>query len=88
MEILKVAATSDANSVARAIMGALSKAELVEAHAIGAGAVNQAVKAVAIARRSFERRGQQLVMTPGFMEIEIDGQQRTGVRLIIECRST
>ena len=86
MEILRVAATSDVNAVARAILGALSKAPLVEAHAIGAGAVNQAVKAVAIARRNFERRGQELVMTPGFIEVEIDGQERTGVRLIIECR--
>jgi stage V sporulation protein S len=86
MEILKVAATSDVNAVARAIMGALSKAQLVEAHAIGAGAVNQAVKAVAIARRNFGQRGQEIVMTPGFIEVEVDGQERTGVRLIIECR--
>ena len=88
MEVLKVAAASDVNAVARAIMGALSKAQLVEAHAIGAGAVNQAVKAVAIARRSFERRGQEIIMTPGFIEVEIDGQERTGVRLIIECRQS
>jgi len=86
MEILKVAATSDVNAVARAIMGALSKAQLVEAHAIGAGAVNQAVKAVAIARRNCGRRGQEIVMTPGFIEVEVDGQERTGIRLIIECR--
>lgn len=86
MEILKVAAMSDVNAVARAIMGALSKAPLVEAHAIGAGAVNQAVKAVAIARRNFQRHGQELIMTPGFIEVEVDGQERTGIRLIIESR--
>jgi stage V sporulation protein SpoVS len=84
MEVLKVAASSDANSVARAIVGALRKAQLVETHAIGAGAVNQAVKAVAIARRSLQRESRDLVMTPGFIEVEVDGQERTGVRLIIE----
>jgi stage V sporulation protein S len=87
MEVLKVAASSDANAVARAIVGALRKSQLVEAHAIGAGAVNQAVKAVAIARRVLERRGQDLMVTPGFIEVEVDGQERTGLRLIIESRS-
>lgn len=84
MEILKVAAASNPNSVARAIVGALRKAPQVEAHAIGAGAVNQAVKAIAIARRLIERQGRDLIMTPGFIEVEIDGQERTGVRILIE----
>jgi len=84
MEVLKVAASSDVNAVARAIVGALRKSQLVETHAIGAGAVNQAVKAVAIARRLLERRGRDLMVTPGFIEVEVDGQERTGVRLIIE----
>ena len=83
-----MAAASDVNAVARAIMGALSKAQLVEAHAIGAGAVNQAVKAVAIARRSLERSGQEIFVTPGFIEVEVDGKDRTGIRLIIECRQS
>ncbi len=86
MEILKVGAKSDANAVAKAIVGALRKAPMVEAHAIGAGAVNQAVKAVAIARRILERQGRVLVMTPGFIDIEVDGVPRTAVRLLIECR--
>lgn len=86
MEVLKVAASSDANSVARAILGALGKAKLVETHAIGAGAVNQAVKAVAIARRNLARDNKDLIMTPGFIEVEVDGQERTGVRFIIENR--
>ena len=86
MEILKIAASSDANSVARAIVGALRKSPIVETHAIGAGAVNQAVKAVAIARRRMGGNDQDLYMTPGFIEIEVDGQERTGVRFIIENR--
>ena len=88
MEVLKVAASSDANSVARAIVGALRKSQLVETHAIGAGAVNQAVKAVAIARRTLQRENGDLIMTPGFIEVEIEGQERTGVRLIIEQHTT
>jgi stage V sporulation protein S len=84
MEVLKVAATSDTNALAGAIAGALEKERLVEAHAIGAGAVNQAVKAIAIARRFIERQGDRLKITPGFMDLEIDGEKRTGIRFIIE----
>ena len=53
METLKVSSKSNPNSVAGAIAGALSKEPMVELQAIGAGAVNQAVKAVAVARRFF-----------------------------------
>jgi len=84
MEVLKVAATSDTNALAGAIAGALGKDRVVEAHAIGAGAVNQAVKAIAIARRFIEQQGDELIITPGFMDLEIDGEKRTGVRFIIE----
>ncbi|MFQ6117490.1 MAG: stage V sporulation protein S [Candidatus Bipolaricaulia bacterium] len=84
MEVLKVAATSDTNALAGAIAGALEKDHVVEAHAIGAGAVNQAVKAIAIARRFIERQGDELIITPGFMDLEIDGEERTGIRFIIE----
>lgn len=84
MEILKVASTSDTNSLAGAITGALEKDRLVEAHAIGAGAVNQAVKAIAIARRFIERQGNQLKVIPGFMDLVIDGEEKTGIRFIIE----
>lgn len=84
MEILKVASTSNSNSVAGAIAGALEKDNVVEAHAIGAGAVNQAVKAIAIARHFIERRGGELKVTPGFMDLEIEGEEKTGIRFIIE----
>jgi len=84
MEVLKVASMSDVNALAGAIAGALEKDCLVEAHAIGAGAVNQAVKAIAIARRFIEREGDRLKVTPGFMDLEIDGEKRTGIRFIIE----
>jgi stage V sporulation protein SpoVS len=84
MEVLKVASTSDANALAGAIAGALEKDNIVEAHAIGAGAVNQAVKAIAIARRFIERGGGELRVIPGFMDLEIDGVEKTGIRFIVE----
>lgn len=85
MEILKVASRSNPNSVSGAIAGALEQEGVVEVHAIGAGAVNQTVKAIAIARRLIERDGARSVrVTPGFMEIEIDGATRTGIRFVVE----
>lgn len=86
MEVLKIASTSNPNAVARALTGALETSPIVEAHAIGAGAVNQAAKAVAIARRDVEREGRDLVMTPGFIEIEIDDRERTAMRFFVEYR--
>lgn len=85
MEILKVAATSNPNAVAGAIAGALELAGLVEAHAIGAGAVNQTIKAIAIARRLVEREGEPEVrVIPGFVDLEVAGDVRTGMRFVIQ----
>lgn len=85
MEILKVAATSNPNAVAGAIAGALESSGLVEAHAIGAGAVNQAVKAIAIARRLVEREGEpEIKVVPGFIDVEIGGEVKTGMRFVIQ----
>ena len=85
MKILKVASRSSPNSVSGAIAGALEQDGVVELHAIGAGAVNQAIKAIAIARRLMESEGSApLRVTPGFMEIEIGQDTRTGIRLIVE----
>jgi stage V sporulation protein S len=85
MEILKVASRSNPNSVSGAIAGALEQDGVVELHAIGAGAVNQTVKAIAIARRLIEEDGAPSIkVIPGFMEIEIDGERKTGIRFIVE----
>ncbi len=85
MEILKVAASSDPNAVAGAIVGALESHGIVEAHAIGAGAVNQAVKAIAIARRLVEREGEpEIKVVPGFIDVEIGGEMKTGMRFVIQ----
>ncbi len=85
MDILKVASRSNPNSVSGAIAGALEKDGVVELHAIGAGAVNQTVKAIAISRRLLEKEGDPpLRVIPGFMELQIDGELRTGMRFIVE----
>jgi stage V sporulation protein SpoVS len=85
MDILKVASRSNPNSVSGAIAGALEKDGVVELHAIGAGAVNQTVKAIAISRRLLEKDGDPpLRVIPGFMELQIDGELRTGMRFIVE----
>ncbi len=85
MEILKVASRSNPNSVSGAIAGALDQDGVVEIHAVGAGAVNQTVKAIAIARRLVEEDGSNHIkVIPGFMELDIGGEQRTGIRFIVE----
>ena len=81
MEILKVSSKSNPNKVAGAIAGAIGKAGKVEIQAIGAGAVNQAVKAVAIAKRFMEEKGQEIYMVPCFIDVVIEGQRRTGISI-------
>ncbi len=85
MEILKVASHSSPKSVSGAIVGALEQDGAVEIHAIGAGAVNQTVKAIAISRRIIEADGSPPIkVIPGFIELEIDGERRTAIRFIVE----
>jgi len=83
MEILKVSSKSNPNKVAGAIAGVISKNEQVELQAIGAGAVNQAVKAVAIASRFLREQGTKVSMVPGFVEIQIGEEMRTGITIKI-----
>ncbi|MDN5361504.1 MAG: stage sporulation protein [Moorella sp. (in: firmicutes)] len=86
MEVLKVAARSNPNSVAGALAGVLREKGGVEIQAVGAGALNQAIKAVAIARGFVAPSGLDIVCIPAFVDIQIDGQERTAVKLIIEAR--
>jgi stage V sporulation protein S len=83
MEILKVASSSNPNSVAGAIAGAIESDGIVEAHTIGAGAVNQAVKAIAISRRLLDGEGKELSIIPGFIDLEIEGEEKTGIKFVI-----
>ena len=84
MEVLKVSAKSVPNSVAGAIAGVIRDSGSVEVQAVGAGATNQAVKAVAIARGYLAPAGMDLVCVPTFGNIIINNEERTAIRLIVE----
>ena len=86
VEVLKVSATSKPVAVAGAIAGVIRSQSKVEVQAIGAGAINQAVKAIAISRGYVAPGGIDLVCIPSFIDISIDGEERTGIRLLIEAR--
>ncbi|MBE3551210.1 MAG: Stage V sporulation protein [Brockia lithotrophica] len=86
MEILKVSAKSNPNAVAGALAGVIREKGAAEIQAIGAGAVNQAVKAVAIARGYVAPSGIDLICIPAFTDVTIDGQERTAIKLIVEPR--
>ena len=86
MEVIKVAARSRSTAVAGAIAGVVRENGRAEVQAIGAGAVNQAVKAAAIARGYLELDGITIVCIPSFVEVDIDGQERTAIKLSIEPR--
>lgn len=86
MEVLKVSAKSSPNSVAGALAGVLRECGHAEIQAIGAGAINQAVKAVAIARGFVAPSGIDLVCIPAFADIIIDGEERTAIKLIVQPR--
>jgi stage V sporulation protein S len=86
MDIIKVSAKSRSTAVAGAIAGVVREASRAEVQAIGAGAVNQAVKAVAIARGFLALEGHDIVCVPGFTEVDIDGEERTAIRLVVGPR--
>jgi stage V sporulation protein S len=84
---LKVSAQSNPNSVAGALAGVLRERATAELQAIGAGATNQAVKAIAIARSYLHAAGFDLVCVPEFTDVEIDGKERTAMRLLVQRRA-
>lgn len=86
MEILKVSAQSQPKSVAGALAAVLRENSTAEVQAVGAGAVNQAVKAIAITRGFVAPNGIDLVVVPAFSEIIIEGEERTAIKFIVESR--
>lgn len=86
MDVLKVASTSNPNSVAGALAGVIREEGSAEIQAIGAGAINQSVKAIAIARGFVSPSGIDLICIPAFTDIMIDGEERTAIKLIVEPR--
>jgi stage V sporulation protein S len=86
MDIIKVSAHSRSTAVAGAIAGVIRETRHAEVQAIGASAVNQAVKAVAIARGYLQEDNIDIVAIPMFIEVDINGQERTALRLVVEPR--
>lgn len=86
MEVLKVSTSSKPNLVAGALAAMIRETGTVEIQTIGAGALNQAIKAIAIARGFVAPGGIDIVCIPAFTEVEIDGEKRTAIKLIVEPR--
>ena len=86
MEVLKVSAKSSPNSVAGALAGVIREKGVAELQAIGAGAINQAVKAIAIARGFVAPSGIDLICIPAITDVEINGEERTAIKLIVQPR--
>ena len=84
METIKVSSKSEPNKVAGALANVFREKGVVQA--IGAGALNQAIKGVAIARGFVAPSGKNLVCTPAFIDINIDGEERTAIKLIVEAK--
>jgi stage V sporulation protein S len=86
MNIIKVSSESRTSAVAGAIAGVVREQFHADVQAIGAGAVNQAVKAVAIARGYLQEDGIDIICIPEFTSVDIGGKERTAIRLVIETR--
>lgn len=84
--VLKVSSKSNPNSVAGAIAGVLSENGNTEIQVIGAGALNQAIKAIAIARGFVAPGGVNLVFVPAFTDVLINNENRTAIKLIVGPR--
>ena len=86
MDALKVSSKSNPNSVAGALAGVIRENGSAEIQAIGAGALNQSIKAIAIARGFLAPSGTDLICIPSFSDVEINGEERTAIKLLIEPR--
>jgi stage V sporulation protein S len=86
MEVIKVSANSRTSAVAGAIAGVIRENKHAEVQAIGAGAVNQAVKALVLATGYLKEDGIQVVCIPEFADVTIDEKVRTAIKLVIETR--
>ena len=86
MNVIKVSARSRTAAVAGAIAGVMREVRRAEVQAIGAGAVNQAVKAIVIAKGYLAEEDIHIICTPSFVDIDIDDQERTAIRFLVEPR--
>jgi stage V sporulation protein S len=86
MDIIKVKANSRTAAVAGAIAGVVREHKRAEVQAIGAGAVNQAVKATVLAKGYLAEDGIMVIFSPEFVDVEIDGKVRTAIKIVVEPR--
>ena len=86
MDVIKVRAVSRTAAVAGAIAGIFRDNKHAEVQAIGAGAVNQAVKAMVLAKNFLAQDGIEVVFTPEFVNVEIDGKVRTAIKFVIDIK--
>lgn len=86
MEILKVSSKSNPSKVAGAIANIYREKGTVEIQTIGAGSLNQAIKAIAICRGFVAPTGDNLVVIPAFSDIVINGEQKTAIKLVVESK--
>ena len=84
IDIIKVSATSRTSAVAGAIAGVIREHKHAEVQAIGASAVNQSVKALALARGYLAEDGYEITCVPYFVDVEIDGKIRTAIKFIVD----
>lgn len=85
MEILKISTKSKPTSIAGALANSFKTRNVVEMQAIGAGALNQGIKAVAIARGYVAPSGKDLIVVPAFSDILIEGEEKTAIKLIVKA---
>jgi stage V sporulation protein S len=86
MNIIKVSANSRTAAVAGAIAGVMRESHYAEVQSIGAGAVNQAIKAIILAKGYLVNDGIDITCVPEFVDVEIDGKVRTAIKLVIQPR--
>ena len=86
MDVIKVSATSRTSAVAGAIAGVVREHKRAEVKAIGAGAVNQAVKALVLATGYLKGDGIEVVAVPEFVDVEIEDKIRTAIKIVVEPR--
>ncbi len=87
MEMIKVSANSRTSAVAGAIAGVIRESKHADVQAIGAGAVNQAIKALVLATSYLKNDGIDVVCTPEFVDVQIDDKVRTAIKLVVEPRN-
>jgi stage V sporulation protein S len=87
MNVIKVSANSRTAAVAGAIAGVVREHHMAEVQSIGAGAINQAVKAVILAKGYLANDGIDIVCVPEFVDVDIDGKVRTAIKLTVTPRT-